>query len=271
LAAHHREITGDDEPMVCSICGETLDSGAVTCPVCGTGVSRPAARLSTVRSCPSCGYQGQGVPYFTRTGHIALLVGVSFFTSGIGGFVYWLARRHHRICPSCGLAWHYASNALPRGAGEVPARLASDAEAPVRLPSGGRKRRALGFLIIAMGIAMVVGGIAGTEIGLLFAGSIVAGVGTGFFAWGAKGLQRRRTALMEALQQRVLRLATRSGGTLTVTQVAAELNLSITAAESVLMAMDDGYHVRSDITEDGVMLYEFPEVRHRPRLEPGSP
>jgi predicted RNA-binding Zn-ribbon protein involved in translation (DUF1610 family) len=256
--------------MVCTICGETLERGATSCPVCGTAVARPSARVATVRSCPSCGYQGQGVPYFTRSSHIALLIGVSFFTSGIGGLVYWLARRHHRICPSCGLGWHYAGNALPRRDGE-PARIAGDVEPPVRLPSGGKKRRALGFLLIALGIAMVVGGIAGTELGLLFAGSLVAGAGTGFFAWGSQSLQRRRQALMEALQQRVLRLATRRAGMLTVTDVAAELNLSISAAESVLMAMDDGYHVRSDITEEGVLVYEFPEVRHRPRLESGEP
>jgi hypothetical protein len=117
---------------------------------------------------------------------------------------------------------------------------------------------------------MVLGAIAGTEIGLLFGGSTVATLGTGLYAWGARGLQQRRKALMEALQQRVLRLATRSGGLLTVTDVAAELNVSISAAESVLMAMDDGYHVRSDITDEGVLLYEFPEVRRRPRLEPGE-
>ena len=43
------------------------------------------------------------MPYFRRTGHIGLLVGVSVFTYGFGGLVYWLARRKHLICPRCGL------------------------------------------------------------------------------------------------------------------------------------------------------------------------
>jgi hypothetical protein len=67
----------------------------------------------------------------------------------------------------------------------------------------------------------------------------------------------------------VLRLATRKGGTLTVTEVAAELDLSMEAAENVLVGMDDGFRVRSEITPEGVLLYEFPEVQHRGRLGGG--
>jgi hypothetical protein len=27
--------------------------------------------------------------------------------------------------------------------------------------------------------------------------------------------------------------------------------------------MDDGFRVRSEVTDDGIVLYEFPEVQHR--------
>ena len=65
-------------------------------------------------------------------------------------------------------------------------------------------------------------------------------------------------------------LADRKGGSLTVTEVAAELNLSLPAAERVLIAMDDGLRVRSDITDEGLILYEFPELQHRRQLGSGG-
>ena len=82
--------------------------------------------------------------------------------------------------------------------------------------------------------------------------------------------EERRQALTTGLQRKILRLATQKGGTLTVTEVAADLNLSLPAAEKVLTQMDDGFRVRSDVTQDGILLFEFPEVQHRNRLEPGN-
>ena len=67
-----------------------------------------------------------------------------------------------------------------------------------------------------------------------------------------------------------LRLATARQGTLTVTEVAAELNLSIPAAEKILTSMDDGFRVRSEISNEGILYYEFPEVLHRKELGSGS-
>ena len=75
---------------------------------------------------------------------------------------------------------------------------------------------------------------------------------------------------MQGLQRKVLRLATAKGGTLTVTEVASDLNLSLPAAEKILMSMDDGFRVRSEISDEGVIYYEFPEVRHRPELGSGE-
>jgi hypothetical protein len=56
-----------------------------------------------------------------------------------------------------------------------------------------------------------------------------------------------------------------------VTEVASDLNLSLPAAEKVLTSMEDGFRVRSEITKEGVLYYEFPEVLHRKQLEPGLP
>jgi hypothetical protein len=34
--------------------------------------------------------------------------------------------------------------------------------------------------------------------------------------------------------------------------------------------MDDGFRVRSDISTEGVLYYEFPELRHRKEIGPGT-
>jgi hypothetical protein len=56
-----------------------------------------------------------------------------------------------------------------------------------------------------------------------------------------------------------------------VTEVASDMSLSLPAAEKVLVAMDDGFRVRSEISKEGILYYEFPEVLHRAELGPGTP
>jgi hypothetical protein len=222
-----------------------------------------------MQRCPRCSYTGQGITYFSRPGHVALLVGVSLFTYGFGGLVYWLSRRRHRVCPRCGLGWQYSSNTL--GPAPSPRRLPGGGERePVEpLPSGGVKRQVLGTLLILLATVIVVVGIVEFEAAAILGGSFIGATGTGGVLWGWRAKQARRASVMAGLQRKVLRLATSRGGTLTVTEVAADLNLSIPAAEKVLIAMDDGFRVRSEITPEGILLYEFPEVKHRPRLEAG--
>lgn len=101
-------------------------------------------------------------------------------------------------------------------------------------------------------------------------GSVIGAAGTGTIWWGLKAREDRRRALMARLQRRVLLLATERAGTLTVTEVAASLNMSLTMAEGVLDGMDDGLRVRSDVTDEGIIVYEFPELRRNPKLESGS-
>jgi hypothetical protein len=218
----------------------------------------------TVQQCARCGYQGHGVGYFSRTGHVGLLIGVSLFTYGLGGLVYWLARRRHYICPNCGLGWEHAGRALAPGKG---ADRPTSVDLP--LPSSGIKRRVLGSMLILLASFLIMMGIIEFEAALVVVGSVAGAAGSGTFFWGWKALQDRRQALTTGMQRRVLRLATRKGGTLTVTEVAADLNLSMSAAEKLLIGMDDGFRVRSEITREGILLYEFPEVQHRRELGPG--
>jgi hypothetical protein len=193
-------------------------------------------------------------------------VGVSLFTYGLGGLVYWLARRKHYVCPRCGLGWENAMRARP-GDGELQAFAPDE---PPKLPSSGVKRRVLGSLLILFASFMIMMGIIEFEAAMVVVGSVAGAAGSGTFFWGWKALQERRQELSAALQRKVIRLAGRRGGTLTVTDVAGALSLSLPAAEKVLVSMDDGFRVRSEITKEGVIVYEFPELMHRDRLQSGE-
>ncbi|MEM7417223.1 MAG: hypothetical protein AAF389_17100 [Gemmatimonadota bacterium] len=205
------------------------------------------------------------MPYFRRAGHVGLLVGASLFTYGFGGLVYWLARRKHLVCPRCGLGWENASRALAV-TGPEPEKRLIEAEPDEPLPSGGIKRRILGTAMVLMASLMVMVGFVEWEMAAVAFGSVLGGGGSLTFYWGWQGLMDRRKAIMQGLQRKILKLAGMRGGTLTVTEVASDLNLALPAAEKILESMDDGFRVRSDISQDGVLYYEFPEIVHRARL-----
>lgn len=257
--------------MRCSTCGESLEPGTPRCPTCGAGSGSVTAvtAVKPLRRCPRCDYQGEGVPYFRRLGHVGLLVGVSLFTYGFGGLIYWLARRKHLVCPRCGLGWENAARALTVG-GSEPERRLVEAQPDEPLPSSGFKRRVAGVVLVLLASLMVLMGFVEWEMAAIAFGSVMGAGGSLTFYWGWRGQQERREAVMQGLQRRILRLAQLRGGTLTVTEVAAEMNLSLPAAERILTSMDDGFRVRSEISREGVLYYEFPEVLHRRELEPGS-
>jgi hypothetical protein len=117
---------------------------------------------------------------------------------------------------------------------------------------------------------MVVIGVSSFEVGIIAVGGVVGALGTATAWWGLQARETRRRAIMARLQRRVLLHATEQGGTLTVSEVAASLDLSLAAAEEVLDSMDDGLRVRSEVTNEGIIVYDFPELRHRPSLESGS-
>jgi hypothetical protein len=241
------------------------------CPTCGaaTPVGMALARPTGVRRCPRCSYQGEGIPYFRRGGHIGLLIGVSLFSYGFGGLVYWLARRKHLICPRCGRGWEHASRTLALTGPEPEGRYLAQ-EADERLPSGGIKRRVLGSVLVLIATLLILIGFVEFEMAAVAVGSVFGVGGSLAFYWGWSGLQERRKAITQRIQRKILQLASVRGGKLTVTEVATDLNLGIAAAETVLTSMDDDLRVRSVISEDGVIVYEFPELMHRRELGPGA-
>lgn len=66
-----------------------------------------------------------------------------------------------------------------------------------------------------------------------------------------------------ALEARVFRLAHRGKGRLTVSDVVVEMGLSVADAEELLQGMVDNVRVRMEVRENGVVVYEFPELLDR--------
>ncbi len=269
--------------MRCSTCGEDLREHETACPTCGAAVLvRAVVRPMglEVRGCPRCGHVGTGVKHFQRIGNVGVLFGIavaSWFTFGVGGLAYYLVRRKRMVCAQCGLGWQHARIPGPGFTGH-PA-LADSARTDTagggsivgeRLPRRGMGRRTLGGVVVLFAALMVSIGVASLEVELIAVGSVMGALGTATAWWGVQARETRRRAIMARLQRRVLLHATEHGGTLTVTGVAASLDLSLAAAEEVLDSMDDGLRVRSEVTNEGIIVYEFPELRHRPSLEPGS-
>ena len=287
--------------MYCWSCGTHLDTPGRPCPRCGTeasdlllgegkdvtgaggtgtagGMRRARSAPFIPRGCPACGFRGEGIPYFRRAGNLALLAAATLFTYGVGGAVYWLLKRYDQVCPSCGLSWKRArplgeelqgpdgegsrtdsGPVSPRGVphpGKVLSPMAG-------VPGSGVGRRILGSLMALSGLLLVGIGVAELEVVLQVVGGAMGLTGALTFGWGWKALQRRREAILQRMQRRILHLARARSGCLTATDVATELDLTLNAAERVLLSLDDGFRIRSDITDEGILIFEFPELQLR--------
>ncbi len=272
------------KPLRCTTCGAALEGPARSCTTCGA--ENPGRPLTWLKTCPRCRHQGYGDHYFSKPQHIALLVVLGLVTSGVGALVYWLMRFQHRLCPRCGLNWRHASYraiASPDAAREIQSgdqALAhyGDPSAPAMfVPS--EDRSAQGWIRIGGGALL---GFMGA--GWLSAGAMVLGVGPAFMpllmlAGGASAVAggaaliwsgirrlRWRKGSPRQLQRGILRLASQHGGRLTASEVAAYMDLSPDAAKKLLdgMELEDSQRVSSDVTDEGVIVYEFPELLRRP-------
>ena len=61
-------------------------------------------------------------------------------------------------------------------------------------------------------------------------------------------------------QNRVVRLAQKRNGRLTVTETAADTGLTVEEAAEILKRLADGGFVEVEITDSGLIVYRFPEV-----------
>jgi len=261
-------------PMYCSTCGSRIADGRATCQVCGAVAARapfpapiPAAAAvgpmyaaAQVQVCPRCGYRGIGSSYFSKGTHVALLVGsaLAFFPAAAG---YVVLRHNHRVCPACGLGWGaHGTRALTLLPGTNGAMRTSDVVLPAAEVGGGAKR-GWAIALLIFGAILLAAGFADFEMGAIVMGMFAAGGGGLLLKKAKSDREERRDAILQSLQLPVLQLAGRKGGRLTVTDVATELGWPMVRAEKVLNSLDDGMRVMSDITDDGVIVYDFLEIR----------
>jgi hypothetical protein len=65
------------------------------------------------------------------------------------------------------------------------------------------------------------------------------------------------------IENRIFRAALKHSGRLTISDIVLETDLSIREAEEVINGMVDGTHVRMEVQDDGLVVYEFPEIISR--------
>ncbi|CAN5826880.1 hypothetical protein BH23GEM5_BH23GEM5_17000 [soil metagenome] len=213
--------------------------------------------LVVTHACPRCRYAGSGESYFARGTNVAKLLGVTVLTSGIGAPVYYLLRHSHQICPRCGMNWGEKGrrSSLVR----APAAQAREAE----LVPPGRSERSLKrgtFVLYTLAALLAGGGAVQGDVGQMAAG---VGAGAGGYVMQRnlrQARERRRQMLLDSLVPPVLRLAAQHGGRLTVSDVAAGLGWTLPRATKVLQYLDDGVRVDSQVTDEGMIVFEFREL-----------
>ncbi len=260
--------------MYCSTCGASVANGRSACDTCGaplrqvlTNPSNAQAHPADVRwtiqhnagVCSRCGYRGEGISYFSRGRNVAGLVGLTLITAGamgVGGLIYYVVRKDHKLCPRCGNDWGaHGEYALTTMNGRTPALQATPA---------GSSARAGSILFFALAAFLLIIGVGEAEIVALMFGLAAGGAGYALHRVAKNSKAARRAAHLSSQQLPVLQLASRRSGKLTVTDVAAELGWTIARAEKVLDSLDDGVRVSSEVTDDGIIVFEFRELMHAP-------
>lgn len=191
------------------------------------------------------------------------LIGATLFTMpialGAGGLLYFWARHDHRICPRCGHGWGKGGIMAiePR-----PAPMSSESRygsTGMRLRGAGVKRP-WSIMLLILGAILLTVGVAEFEFIVVVLGLLATAGGVALHVQANEEREERRDALIASLQMPVLQLAADRGGRLTVTEVAAALRWPLRRAEKVLHSLDDGWRVASNVTDDGVIVYEFREL-----------
>jgi len=266
--------------MHCSTCGAIGSLEWGVCADCRKASSEGAgaaeshkgtvahSRLGPDRGagrCPRCDYRGQGLAYFSSGPHLAALVGATVFTLplalGSGGFLYYGLRHDHRICPRCGDSWGKQGERA-----RVPPEEGVLEWGPVfHVPPGEGTRRIASIALSLVAVTLLAVGISEKE-SIVLALAVAAGGGGLLLHLAANRVrEERRARLIAALQLPVIALAARYGGRLTVTEVAACLGWPLARAEKVLHSLDDGWRVSSEVTDEGVIVFEFRELILKPR------
>ncbi|MFP4363453.1 MAG: hypothetical protein ACLFR1_06245 [Spirochaetia bacterium] len=66
-------------------------------------------------------------------------------------------------------------------------------------------------------------------------------------------------------QARIFKLADKMKGRITLSDIVLETGLDMDEAEKLIESMVDGSHVTMEVNENGMLVYEFPEIIERYR------
>jgi hypothetical protein len=133
-------------------------------------------------------------------------------------------------------------------------------------PRGSRKKRIWAYILYFIAFiygAALLGGDDDWQVAL-FAGVVAAGVATLLLRSARQADERAAELARGERRLEVVRLAESEDGQLTVTEVAAKLGWSMDDAAATLRSLDDGVRVTSTVTDEGIILYDFPELIHDP-------
>ncbi len=97
-------------------------------------------------------------------------------------------------------------------------------------------------------------------VGLPAAGAVV--LGSGHFRNRGRLTRRREELRRQTIESEILRLAARHGGRLTAVEVASEMAITPEAAKDALDALALREQAELEITESGLIVYAFHDVRH---------
>jgi hypothetical protein len=81
-------------------------------------------------------------------------------------------------------------------------------------------------------------------------------------SWGKRDIGAR------SIQRKIMQLAQSSGGVLTVSDVVLAAGFSMKQAEETLNEMVDGFRIKMEVTDSGIVQYEFTElIKNEERLQ----
>lgn len=234
-------MTGPRAPTNCPACGTSVPPGATRCPACGRV-------FGEVNRCPSCN-------------------AIAAVRQTQDGFV----------CAACGAPREVRPGTNVLGGGG-PTTLAHANPKATWAKSVAASGGAIGLRVAAVAVAgagLTVGGIvalvAGAGIGY-FAGGLVSlgalGVSGLLFVLGGRASRSAVRMSSSADELEILALAEKLGGSLYATDVARAMGVSVAEAEARLAAIQDGVRVVSEVTPEGLIRFEFRELRARTPVRP---
>ncbi len=136
-----------------------------------------------------------------------------------------------------------------------------------------------GGILIFIGLFMLLGVVAGggdeslavnAVMFILFVIAPISGGGMlirSHFKRKQKALLEKKKALQGTREKEVIRLAQQKGGYLSIPDIVAGTSMSTIEADQIMREMTEKGYVNMQVTDSGVILYEFYEIAHRNKLE----